>query len=65
MRERAKIEHRKDDTEKSIRTRLDIYEKETKPVIEYLDALGKVVHINAHQSIESIYKETMDTLKKH
>lgn len=62
---RAKIEHRTDDTEKSVRTRLDIYEKETKPVIEYLDSLGKIVHINADQSIEDIYKETLATLKLH
>lgn len=63
--ERAKIEQRKDDTEKSIRTRLDIYERETKPVIEYLDDLGKIIHINAHQSIEDIYKETLIALKSH
>lgn len=63
--ERARIEWRKDDTEKSIRTRLDIYEKQTKPVIEYLDSLGKIIHINAHQSIEDIYKETITALKKH
>lgn len=63
--ERSKIEHRVDDTETSIRTRLDIYEKETKPVIEYLDTLGKIIHINAHQSIEDIYKETTIALKKH
>lgn len=61
--ERAKLEWRKDDTEKSISTRLDIYEKQTKPVIEYLDSLGKIIHINAHQSIENIYKETMSVLK--
>ncbi|MDD3263130.1 MAG: nucleoside monophosphate kinase [Candidatus Absconditabacteria bacterium] len=62
---RAKLEGRKDDTEKSISTRLDIYEKETKPVIEYLDGLGKIIHINAHQSIEDIYKETVESLKSH
>lgn len=63
--ERAKIQQRKDDTEKSIRTRLDIYEKETKPVIEYLDGLGKIIHINANQSIENIHKETIDVLIKY
>jgi len=62
---RAKLENRKDDTETSILTRLDIYEKETKPVIEYLDGLGKIIHVNAHQPIEDIYKETIDALKKH
>jgi adenylate kinase len=62
---RAKTEWRKDDTEKSIRTRLDIYERETKPVVEYLDGLGKIIHINADQSIEDIYKETVEFLKSH
>ncbi|AHB41768.1 hypothetical protein P148_SR1C00001G0982 [candidate division SR1 bacterium RAAC1_SR1_1] len=62
---RGKIEQRKDDTETSVRTRLDIYEKETKPVIEYLDGLGKIIHINANQSIENISKETIEALKMH
>lgn len=62
---RWKIEQRKDDTETSVRTRLDIYEKETKPVIEYLDGLGKIIHINANQSIENISKETIEALKMH
>jgi len=63
--ERSKLEWRKDDTETSVHTRLDIYERETKPVIEYLDSLGKIIYINANQSIEDIYKETLDKLKIH
>ncbi len=62
---RSKIENRKDDTEKSITTRLDIYERETKPVIDYLDSLGKIIHINAHQSIEDIYNQTISALEQH
>ena len=62
---RANLEHRVDDTEKAIRTRLDIYERETQPVIEYLDGLGKIIHINADQSIESIYQETIKALEQY
>ena len=65
MMARASVEHRVDDTEKAIRTRLDIYENETQPVIEYLDGLGKIVHINADQSIEKIYQETIQVLSEH
>jgi adenylate kinase len=61
---RSKIENRKDDNEDSIRTRLDIYEKETKPVIDYLDSLSKVIHIDAHKSIDDIYKETLEKLEE-
>jgi adenylate kinase len=63
--QRAKMENRADDTEKSIRTRLDIYEKSTYPVVEYLDTIGKIIHIDASQSIEIVSEQTMQALKDH
>ncbi len=61
---RAEKEWRADDVERSIITRLDIYEKKTKPVIEYLDTIGKIIHIKANQTVEEIHKETISKLEK-
>lgn len=61
---RAQLEWRTDDTEDAINVRLSIYEQETVPVINHLDSLGKIIHIDADQSIEKIYQDTLDALKK-
>lgn len=59
---RAQEEGRADDVQVSIEQRLDIYEQETIPVIAYLDSLGKVLHINADQSVDAIFQETVEKL---
>lgn len=61
---RASIEWRKDDTEEAIKIRLDTYEKETAPMINHLDSLGKVIHIDADQSIEKILEDTIKALEQ-
>jgi adenylate kinase len=53
-----------DDTKDAIERRLNIYEKETTPVIEYLDKVGKIIHIDADQSVEKIFEDTLVALKK-
>ena len=62
--ERAKKEWREDDTKEAIGKRLNIYENETKPVIDYLNQMGKIVRIDADQSVEKIFEDTIDALKK-
>lgn len=61
---RAATEWRVDDTKDAIERRLNIYEKETTPVIEYLDKVGKIIHIDADQSVEKIFEDTLAALKK-
>jgi adenylate kinase len=61
---RAQLEWRKDDSPEWIAKRIAIYEKETLPVIKYFESIGKLVLIDAEQSIERIYKETMVKLSK-
>lgn len=48
---------RKDDTEETVRTRLDAYEKQTTPLIDYYDQAGVVVKIDGDQAIETVSKE--------
>ena len=61
---RAAKEWREDDTKEAIERRLSIYEKETKPVIDHLDKMGKMIHIDADQSVEKIFDDTITALKK-
>src|SRR5215471_17604640 len=55
---RAVEEGRSDDTPDAIRKRLEIYERETAPLVEYYRTTrGNVVGIHADQSIESVFSE--------
>jgi adenylate kinase len=56
---RAQKEWRADDVQASIQQRLAIYEQETIPVIDYLDHLGKIIHIDADQSVDAVFQETL------
>lgn len=52
--ERAHHEFRTDDTPEKIAYRLDLYEKETKPVIKFLNGIGDLHTIDGMGSIEEI-----------
>ncbi len=60
---RAALEWRKDDTPEGIEKRIGIYEQETLPVINYFKSIGKLITVDADQSIEHVFKETMEKLK--
>lgn len=55
---------RADDNADSIRTRLDIFYKETLPVIESWKSRGKIITINASPSIEEITKELLKKFRQ-
>lgn len=54
---------REDDKDiSSIETRLDLFEKETKPVIDYLQKEGLVKVINGMQTPENVFKDILDII---
>jgi adenylate kinase len=61
--ERAKLEGRTDDTPEAIAKRLEIYHRETEPVVEHYRATGKLVPINAARSIDDVAAEVSDSLE--
>ena len=61
---RAELEGRADDTPDAIQQRFAIYEQETAPVVNYLDSIGKVIHINGDQSIETVASDIFAALKQ-
>jgi adenylate kinase len=60
---RAAAEGRTDDTPDAIRKRLEIYDRETAPLVEYYRSTrGNVVGIHADQPIEDVFAEIRATL---
>lgn len=61
---RAKIEGRKDDTPERIEVRLNIYEKDTKPIISKFRKLNVLEEIDGERSIEEIHKDILSRIDK-
>lgn len=62
---RSALEGRVDDNEEVIRTRFEVYEKETKPLIEYYQKLGKLVKLEAVGSINEVFDSLIKRLGQH
>ena len=63
MHKRAVEENRTDDTPEAIRTRLEIYDRETAPLVEYYRSTrGNVVGIHADKAVETVFAEVRAVL---
>ena len=51
------LNHRDDDSEESVKTRLETYDELTKPLLEYYQKLGRLKKIDGSGEIEDIYRE--------
>jgi adenylate kinase family enzyme len=50
----TKLVIREDDRDEVIRERLDTYERQTKPVAEYYEKLGRVVTVDGDQPVDAV-----------
>jgi adenylate kinase len=55
----GQVVHRDDDTEEAIQRRLELYEIETRPIIDFYDRLGKLVVIDAVGESEEIFERVV------
>jgi adenylate kinase len=63
MLKRAAEESRSDDTPEAIRQRLELYDRETAPLVEYYRSTrGNVVGVNADRTIDDIFAEIREAL---
>ncbi len=53
----GKLIHRNDDTEETVRKRLNIYHSTTAPVIDFYKKQGVIVEIDGMSAIESVHEE--------
>ena len=62
---RAAEEGRSDDTPDAIRKRLEIYDRETAPLVEHYRATrGNVVGIHADRPVDEVFSEIRATLEQ-
>jgi adenylate kinase len=61
---RAEEEGRADDTPEVIEQRLEIYHRETAPLVEHYLATGKVVGIHGEGSVDEVWAEIQDALEQ-
>jgi adenylate kinase len=53
----AKLDHRSDDNEESVNTRLDTYRANTQPLIDYYTNTGRLTKVNGTGDVEQIYDQ--------
>lgn len=53
----ARLLHRADDNEDSVRTRLETYEANTRPLLDYYENSGRLARIDGTGSVEYIYSQ--------
>jgi adenylate kinase len=61
---RAREEGRTDDTPEAIRTRLEIYHRETEPLVEHYRAQGSLVTIHADGTPNEVFAEIQAALEQ-
>ncbi len=64
MLKRAEIEHRKDDTPEAIAQRLELYHRETEPLIGHYRPQGNLVGIHADGSVDEVFSEVQEALEQ-
>ena len=53
----GELYQRKDDNEETVGNRLNVYVKQTKPLLDYYASAGNLVNINGQQSIDLVFEE--------
>jgi len=60
----AALEGRVDDTREVIAHRLEIYHRETEPIVEHYRTTGKLIPLHADRSIEQVWSEVSEALQQ-
>ncbi|MFD7339241.1 adenylate kinase [Streptomyces violascens] len=60
----GELYQRGDDTEDTVRKRLEVYHSETEPIIDYYRAQGLVITISALGKVDEVTAKAMDALRR-
>ncbi|WP_200300740.1 adenylate kinase [Streptomyces adelaidensis] len=60
----GELYQRDDDSEETVRKRLEVYHTQTEPIIDYYKAQGLVVTISSLGPVEEVTQRAMDALKR-
>ncbi len=58
----GELYQRADDVEETVAKRIDVYEKETMPLVEYYTGKGNIVTIKGDQAIDKVFEEIQRAL---
>ena len=58
----GELYQRPDESEDAVKVRLDTYEKQTSPLIDYYTMKGQITNINGDQSMEDVFKDIKASL---
>ncbi|MFC9909091.1 adenylate kinase [Streptomyces sp. NPDC059862] len=61
----GQLYQRDDDSEETVRKRLEVYHTQTEPIIDYYKAQGLVVTISALGKVDEVTKRAMDALRSN
>ena len=61
---RAEIEGRADDNEETIRNRMQVYENQTEPLLDFYRKRDLLIEINGEQSIEAVQDDLLKVVRK-
>jgi adenylate kinase len=64
LRRRAADEGRADDTPEAIERRIELYNRETAPLLEHYRARGKLIGIHGDRSVNEVFREIQDALEQ-
>jgi adenylate kinase len=60
----AELIHRDDDTEATVTNRIQVYTKQTQPLIDYYKERGKLISVNGDNAVEKVFEEIASKLSK-
>lgn len=60
----AKLEHRKDDSEETVKDRINVYHQNTEPLIDFYQKQDKLIKVNGNQAVDEVSKEIDQLLSK-
>ncbi|QSX06010.1 adenylate kinase [Sedimentibacter sp. zth1] len=59
----GELYQRKDDTEETVANRINVYQNQTQPLIEYYTNKGCIININGEQSIDKVSRDIISNLR--
>jgi adenylate kinase len=60
----GRVVHREDDTEEAVMRRLELYEKETVPIIDYYRQLGKLAVVDGTGSSDEVFERLVEQVEQ-
>jgi adenylate kinase len=61
----GEVIQREDDTEDAIRTRLELYERQTAPLIDWYESRGQLAKVNGSGSPDAVLRRIIRTVEEH